>query len=128
MTTPRTIILALAGAAGTLTTIWGAVAIALPLLRSDPPPFVGQTTLKQYAQTIDQLQKNNADLQAHQLTTDANVDLMRLDILEEQLEHARADLKANPRSSSARAQVCTLIDKIDRARIRNGLPIIPVCP
>ena len=123
----RKSIIGLGAVAGSIVAIWGAVALARPLLQSDPPPFVGALKLQQYAQTIDTLQKNNAELQQHQITTDANVDLMRLDFLEEQLERAKEDLKANPHSSSAKQEVCTLIDKIDRARARNGLPIIPVC-
>lgn len=123
----RTTLISLGAMAAAVSAIWGAVAVALPLLRSDAPPFVGRANMDQVAASVQDLQRNNAQLQMHQSATDQNVQLMEMQFLENSLDHAREDLRLNPRSVSARSDVCAYIDKIDQIRARIKLPPIPPC-
>lgn len=116
----------IAAISAAVVSIGGAVAIARPFLQSDPPPYVGQEKLKLLAQSFQTLQQNNAALQAHQSAQDQTLDLIRLEILTDQLRAAKAD-QAKRQSRALQNEVCNLTDEIDRIRARNKLPPLPPC-
>lgn len=120
------LLLQLGAGAGAVTAIAGVVVLVIPLLQSDPPPFVGKASYQQVAQTIDTLQRNNAALAAHQSASDENLDLIQMSIFEHELEEARTDFAKFP-SQTARNAVCEFTDRINRIRIRNKLPPIQSC-
>lgn len=113
--------------AGAVVAIWGAIALARPLLESDPAPLAGKSRVELLAQSFETLQRNNSNIEKHLERSDQTLDLTQLDLFNQLLETAREDARHNPNSRAARQDVCDLVDRINRIRARQKMPTLAPC-
>lgn len=112
----------LGGGAAAMIAIITVITIVIPLLRSDPPPFVGRENFDALAQNFQQMQQSLQTTAETLRRVNQKQDQQDLDYWNGQVAVAEARLKVSPNDELARGMLRVARDQIEMitARIQSN--------